>query len=200
MSLIFKSHFTRIAAAVLMTVGAAGAASAADVVTATTNFGLVAIPYTNGISSAQFALPTPFTSSDFFVNDYGFSINTAGSFNSAVVTINLDNILQLSDLSIRLIQGSAFSGSTPTALSAGQVATRTANTIAFDNVGSTYNINPVTLTAGNYFLEVRGRSTGLAGGSYGGAINIAAVPEPTGLLMAAAGMGMLAFGLRRKNA
>ena len=74
------------------------------------------------------------------------------------------------------------------------------NTIAFDNVGSTYNINPVTLTAGNYFLEVRGRSTGLAGGSYGGAINIAAVPEPTGLLMAAAGMGMLAFGLRRKNA
>jgi hypothetical protein len=200
MNFVLKSNLTRMAAAALVALGAAGAANATDVVTQTTNFGLVSLPYTNGIASAQFALPSPFLSTDFFVNDYGFSIGTAGSFNSAVVTINLLNILELSDLSIRLIAGNAFTGSTPTALTAAQTAARVTNTLGSDNVGSTYSINSVALNPGNYFFEVRGRSTGLAGGSYGGAINIAAVPEPTGLLMAAAGMGMLAFGLRRKRA
>jgi hypothetical protein len=168
-------------------------AQAADVVTYVNNFGLVTLPYTTGFGRPEAPL-TPTT--DYFVNDYGFSIGTSGSFSSAVVTIDLLNILQISNLSISLIQGTQWTGAVPSTLSAVDTASRINNTLAFDNAGA-ISITPFTLNPGNYFLQVRGQSTGSSGGSYGGVINIAAVPEPEGVLLALAGAGFLAFSLRR---
>lgn len=166
-------------------------AHAADVMTNVTNYGPVTLPYTAGFGRAEAA------STNYFVNDYGFSIGTSGSFSSAVVSIDLFNILQITDLSISLIQGAFWTGSVPSVLSSGDIATRTANTLAFDNTWPTMNITPFTLNPGNYFLQVRGLASGTAGGSYGGNLNIAAVPEPSGILLALAGAGFLAFSLRR---
>jgi hypothetical protein len=191
MGSVLKSNFTRIAAAVLMAAGAAGTAQAADVVTYVNNLGLVVLPYTTGFGHGE----TP-SGANFFVNDYSFSIGTSGSFSSAVVTINLIDILQISNLSASLIQGNAWTGAVPSTLSAVDTASRISNTLAFDNLGA-ISITPFTLNAGNYFLQVRGQATGSAGGSYGGVINIAAVPEPEGVLLALAGAGFLAFSLRR---
>jgi hypothetical protein len=168
-------------------------AQAADVVTYVNNLGLVTLPYTTGFGRPE----TPLSpASDYFVNDYGFSIGTSGSFSSAVVTIDLLNILQISNLSISLIQGTQWTGSVPSTLSGVDTASRISNTLAFDNAGA-ISITPFTLNPGNYFLQVRGQATGTNGGSYGGVINIAAVPEPEGVLLALAGAGFLAFSLRR---
>jgi len=139
------------------------------------------------------------SASDFFINDYSFSIGTSGSFSGGVVSIELFNILAISDLSMRLVSGPGWSGTVPSTLTSVDMATRLSNTLAFDNLGAIV-IAPYTLTPGNYFFEVSGRATGLSGGSYGGNINVAAVPEPTGALMALAGIGFLAFGLRRARA
>jgi PEP-CTERM motif len=194
MSLFSKTTLSRLAAETLVASSAlvcSLTAQAADAVTNVTNYGLVTLPYTQGFGRAE----AP-SSPNYFVNDYGFSIGTSGSFSSAVVSIDLFNILQISNLSISLIQGAAWSGSVPSPLSSGDVATRLANTLAFDNTG-VINITPFTLNPGSYFLQVRGLASGSAGGSYGGNLNIAAVPEPEGVLLALAGVGFLAFSLRR---
>jgi hypothetical protein len=194
MGSVLKSNFTRMTAAVLMAASAVVTAQAAEVVTYVNNLGSVVLPYTYGFGRAELASVT--SAPDYFVNDYGFSIATPGSFSSAVVSINLTDILQISNLSISLIQGSQWTGAVPSILSAGDVASRIANTLAFDNVGA-ISITPFTLPSGNYFLQVRGQVTGSAGGSYGGNFNVALVPEPSGALLALAGAGFLAFSLRR---
>jgi hypothetical protein len=196
MSLFSKIALSRFAAAALVagsSMVVSVSAQATDVVTYVNNFGLVTLPYTTGFGRPESPL-TPAT--DYFVNDYGFSIGTSGSFSSAVVTIDLLNILQISNLSISLIQGTQWTGAVPSALSAVDTASRINNTLAFDNAGA-ISITPFTLSPGNYFLQVRGQSTGSSGGSYGGVMNIAAVPEPEGVLLALAGAGFLAFSLRR---
>ncbi len=196
MSCFSKIALNRLIAATMVassSMVASVTAQAADVVTYVNNFGSVMLPYTNGWGHAENPLAS---ASDYFVNDYGFSIGTPGSFSSAVVTIDLLNILQISNLSMSLIQGTQWAGAVPAALSAGDTASRIGNTLAFDNVGS-ISITPFTLNAGNYFVQVRGQATGSSGGSYGGVVNIAAVPEPEGGLLALAGAGFLAFSLRR---
>jgi hypothetical protein len=197
MSLFSKIALSRLIAVTLVagsSMAASVTARAADVVTYVNNLGLVVLPYTYGFGRAELASVT--SAPDYFVNDYGFSIGTPGSFSSAVVTINLTDILQISNLSISLVQGNQWAGAIPSTLLAGDVASRVANTLAFDNVGS-ISITPFTLPSGNYFLQVRGQVTGSAGGSYGGNFNVALVPEPSGALLALAGAGFLAFSLRR---
>jgi hypothetical protein len=197
MSLFSKIALSRLIAVTLVagsSMVASVTARAADVVTYVNNLGLVVLPYTYGFGRAELASVT--SAPDYFVNDYGFSIGTPGSFSSAVVTINLTDILQISNLSISLVQGNQWAGAVPSILSAGDIASRVANTLAFDNVGS-ISITPFTLPSGNYFLQVRGQVTGSAGGSYGGNFNVALVPEPSGALLALAGAGFLAFSLRR---
>ena len=60
--------------------------------------------------------------------------------------------------------------------------------------------NPVPLPAGQmYAFEVRGNVTGTAGGSYGGNLNVSAVPEPDGWMLCFAGMGLWALVARRRD-
>ena len=171
---------------------AAMAAAPTQVVTASTSFGTLAAPYTNGFGQPVLALLAPYTAADYFVSDYGFSLTTSASFSSAVVTFDLGSILQLSNLSLSLLQGSPWSGSLPGVLSSADVATRLANTVAFGSgSGTTQQIDPLLLAVGDYVLEIRGRVTGSSGGSYGGVINVAAVPEPSGATLALAGLALL---------
>ena len=83
--------------------GPAAFAAPAQVVTASTSFGVLAAPYTNGFGQPVLALPTPYSVADDFDGDYGFSLGSSASFSSAVVTFDLGSILQLSDLSLSLL-------------------------------------------------------------------------------------------------
>lgn len=180
---------------------AAMAAGTAQVVTASSSFGTLAAPYTNGFGQPVLALPAPYTAADYFVSDYGFSLRSDATFSSAVVTFDLGSILQLSDLSLSLLQGSPWSGSRPGMLSSADIATRLANTVAFGTgSGTTQQIDPLMLIAGDYVLQISGRVTGSGGGSYGGVINVASVPEPSGASLALAGLALLGVaGWRAKR-
>lgn len=170
----------------------ATAAVPAQVVTASSSFGALAAPYTNSFGQPEAVLPGAFTAADYFVSDYGFNLASNASFSSAVVTFDLGSILQLSNLSLSLLHGTPWIGSLPGVLSAADISHRLASTVAASTgTATTQQIDPLMLAAGDYVLEVRGRVTGNSGGSYGGVINVAAVPEPSGAALALAGLALL---------
>lgn len=193
----FSRTITAVAAALAFSTASATAAPA-EVITFSTNLGTLALPYTSGFAQTLTPLPGPWSPSDYFLSDYGFSISSLGDFSSAVVTFNLGTILGLSDLSFNLLSGTAWAGAVPTALSAAQITSRNSSILASSwNSGSAQVINPMTLGAGDYTVQVRGRVTGQFGGSYGGVLNVAAVPEPSGVVLALAGLGLLGFATLR---
>lgn len=57
-------------------------------------------------------------------------------------------------------------------------------------------VDPTSLTAGQYVIELRGTSTG----TFGGTLSISPVPEPESYTMLVAGLGLLGFTARRKGA
>ena len=194
-----KFSLTSIAAAAVLALSTAVATAApAEVVTASTSFGALSLPFTNGFNQTLSPFQTPYTTADYFLSDYGFSISSLGSFSSAVVTFNLGTILGLSDLSVNLLSGTPWAGTVPSALSAAQIISRNGRILASSwSSGGAQVINPMTLAAGDYTAQVRGRVTGQFGGSYGGVLNVAAVPEPSAFALAFAGLGLLGFATRR---
>lgn len=65
--------------------------------------------------------------------------------------------------------------------------------------GNTLALAQTALPAGNYFIDVGGRTNGTQGGIYNGAISVTAVPEPETLAMMLAGLGALGFLARRRQ-
>jgi hypothetical protein len=132
-----------------------------------------------------------------FYDDYLFSISPA-SFDSITTTINLGSMLGINNLQTRLYSGTVTTTGAPTGL-------LQAWSIAIPISGTGYNgsiavISPVTLSAGNYVLEVRGDVVGSAGGSYAGVLNIAPIPEPGEWALLLIGLGVIGFvAVRRKQ-
>lgn len=56
-----------------------------------------------------------------------------------------------------------------------------------------------TLAAGDYTIKVMGNANGVAGGTYGIAMQMAAVPEPETYAMLLAGLGLVGFMSRRRK-
>lgn len=194
-----KLHLISIAAALVLAFStAATTAAPAEVVTASTSFGALSLPYTTGFNQTLSPLQTPYTTADYFLSDYGFSISSIGSFSSAVVTFNLGAVLGLSDLSFNLLSGTPWVGAVPSVLNAAQIASRNGSILASSwNSGNVQVISGVILGAGDYTVQVRGRVTGQFGGSYGGVLNVAAVPEPSAFALALVGFGFLGLATRR---
>jgi len=66
--------------------------------------------------------------------------------------------------------------------------------------GTTVLFQNVDLQAGaSYALEFRGTIAGSSGGSYGGNLNITPVPEPSGLALLAASLGVMGIVTRRRR-
>lgn len=66
--------------------------------------------------------------------------------------------------------------------------------------GTTVLFQNVDLQAGaSYALELRGTINGSFGGSYGGNLNITPVPEPSGIALLAASLGVMTLVRRRRS-
>ena len=186
----------RVAGGTILAFAAACAVAApvTQTVVQSTDYGLLSLPYTQGFNLSL----GPMASNDTFLSDYGFSIGSSGSLTSAAVTFDLGSAFQISDLTVSLLQGSAWNGPVPSNLTAAQVADRDARVIVTGSgMPTTQTIDQMTLTPGNYVVEVSGTVTGANGGSFAGLLNVAAVPEPAGFALALAGFGLLAVARRR---
>lgn len=133
-----------------------------------------------------------------FYDDYLFTI-PASTVNTIAVSLNLQNLLGIDQLQGRLYSGTA-SDITSGRVSSGLLqAWSTAIPISVaGTTGTAAIIDPISLGAGSYILEVRGNVTGLAGGSYSGVLNVAPVPIPAAAWLLGSGLaGLFALGRRR---
>jgi PEP-CTERM motif len=158
-----------------------------------TNFGTVTLPSSLSYNQSFASASTGVT----FFDDYTFTI-PAGSANSVTSSINLDSILGLTNLRARLYAGSThdITNSVPDLIS------NWGTTVNYSpSVGvTTVVLNPISLAAGTYTLQIKGTVAGLSGGSYAGVLNIAnPVPEPETYAMFLAGLGLMGFTARRKS-
>jgi hypothetical protein len=173
-------------------------AMAADVVTQVQNFGAPGVPFSTFYGHTFTPANQP-SAGDTFYDDYAFTVS-AGAFSSISATFDLGSLLQISNLQARLFAGTPWSGSTPGTLNTADLLQRWSATVASGTgTGSVQSINPISLGAGSYVLEVRGNVTGSSGGSYGGVFNLAPVPEPTGIALAFVGLGFLGLAGRRRR-
>jgi hypothetical protein len=133
-----------------------------------------------------------------FYDDFLFTI-TGATADSITSTINVKDILSITNLQVRLYDAS---GQTKLPVLKGPIGGAIdAWSIAISGGGTTEEIQvlPATvLTAGTYVLEVRGDVNGTAGGSYAGLLNLAPVPLPACLPLLLSGLGALGTALRRR--
>jgi hypothetical protein len=184
----------RVAATLAVVLASHGALADTQTVVQSETFGALTLPSTEtfGLSVA----PTP--SGDTFLSDYGFSIGSSGTLASAVVTIDLASTFDIADMTITLLQGSAWAGPVPADLTPAEISDRNARIIVSGTGSSmTQTIDEVPLASGNYVIEISGIATGTNGGTYAGVLNVAAVPEPTAMALCLAGFGLLALMRRR---
>lgn len=108
-----------------------------------------------------------------FIDDYFFQISPA---NADAVSATISNgTFAVSNLFARIYTLSANPG--------GLVLTQPAGTVFYGDImdsgpATLVQINPVTLAAGSYVLEISGTSSGKSGGSYTGTLNLSPVPLP----------------------
>lgn len=105
----------------------------------------------------------------------------------------------LSNLLTRLYTGSTHQTA---AVASNELMSAWGTTVNYSPTVSatTVVLNPLTLSAGTYTLQIKGTVSGAAGGSYAGLLNIAPpVPEPETYAMLLCGMGLLGFIARRRN-
>lgn len=132
-----------------------------------------------------------------FYDDYYFTVPD-GFANSVTSTISADTILGLSNLQARLYMGNTHETG---AIAPGTLLSAWGSSVFFSPTVSatTVVLNPLSLAAGTYTLQIRGTVFGASGGSYAGVLNLTnPVPEPETYAMMLAGLGLMSFMSRRK--
>ncbi len=130
-----------------------------------------------------------------FIDDYLFQISPASA--DAVSATISDQTHQVGNLFARLYSLSTNPG--------GLVLTEPSGTTydgVVDSLGpvTVVTINPVTLAAGSYVLEISGTASGSAGGSYTGTLNLSPVPLPASFPLLLSGMlGLAGLFLQRSR-
>jgi hypothetical protein len=132
-----------------------------------------------------------------FYDDFEFTMpGSSGTLTASAISVSFSSVLGIDNLQLRLYPAaSGLSLGVPASLVTGwsQIVSAGTQTITVSSFA-----HPVTLDAGTlYTLEVRGDIVGSSGGSYGGNVNIAAVPEPASLAMLLAGVLAVGFVVRR---
>ncbi|MEB0137132.1 FxDxF family PEP-CTERM protein [Actimicrobium sp. CCC2.4] len=122
------------------------------------------------------------TKGNTFTNDYTFSTSAASSLTGAVISIKgLSTDLNITGFNLIPTVGATITG---LAFSSGYV--------------DAWLITAPNLLPGNYTLEVTGKVLG-DGGSYGGNVNVSAVPEPETWGMMIGGLGLIGMAIGRRT-
>lgn len=128
-----------------------------------------------------------------FIDDYFFQISPARA--DAVSATISNGTFAVSDLFARIYSLSVNPG--------GLELTQPAGTVYYGDVmdsgpATLVQINPVTLAAGSYVLEVSGTASDAGGGSYTGTLNLSPVPLPASFPLLLTGLlGFAALVLTR---
>lgn len=196
-------------------IGGSAMASAANHLVA--DYGGIAVPFTRSIGNTFSGSQTGgFVSQDgtpvvtavvggksYFYDDYVFSLPLSPevNFNAAAVSIDLGSFLSLQNFQARLykLDDGLASLTTGVPSSGTPVKAWTSSALVAPGfTGTTVLFQNVSLVAGaSYALEFRGTIEGSFGGSYGGNLNITPVPEPDGLALAGAALGLFVLMRRR---
>jgi hypothetical protein len=132
-----------------------------------------------------------------FYDDFLFWIGPA-NVDSATVSLNLSNLLEIDNLQVRLYDAST--NQQLPVLGTPQGTTIYAASSNFSSptgqTGMLAVLPTVSLAEGTYVLEIRGDVVGGSGGSYSGVINLSPVPLPAGLSLLLVGL-LSIVGLRR---
>lgn len=177
--------------AVLVLLAFASISAHAAATPTNTNLGNLTVPGSYNYNNT-FTAPTP--AGNGFVDNWIFTIANA-SADSVASTISLGSLLGLDSLSASFY---SWSGTNTQG-----AAIETASVLSLVNGGTTatlLSLNPVTLNAGTYALQISGNAVGTIGGSYSGILNLAPVPEPDTYGMLLAGLGLMGFMIRRGSA
>ena len=155
--------------------------------------------YTNTFGPASGSLPG---SPGFTFNDYYVFTVAAATADSVTSEINLGT-LSIADLEERVYTVSTNATQpvvlgTPTGFQTDW--TTPVNFSAGGESGMLTVMDPTTLAAGTYVLEIRGDVNGSGGGTYSGALNLNPVPLPAALPLLFSGLGLLGGLLRKRCA
>lgn len=188
------------------------------------NYGAISVPFTHSIGDtfvASASSASGFARADgsavttatigglsYFYDDFIFSLPSSpqASFNAAAVTIDLGSYLNLQNFQARLYKLNAGVASLTTGLPSSGVPVQAWSSTGLLSgglplTGTAVLFQNVSLAAGaTYALEFRGVINGLAGGSYGGNVNIvpSPVPEPNSLALLLAGVAVVGAVSRRR--
>ncbi len=170
-------------------------------------FGTISAPanpgnytYSDSWSAPQTTSVTGTTSG--FFDDFVFTINP-GQVDLLTSSISLGNFLGISGMKVELYDYAANGGVTPleTTPVAGTGYDAWSSTVAFPGGTSTVSLlQPVTLNAGTYVIEVKGTANGTSGGNYTGSLNLTPVPVPATAWLMLSGIGGLGIMSRRRKA
>ena len=108
-------------------------------------------------------------------------VTPASSFKSIVAEFDLGTVFGISGLGVNLYTGGG------TLVQSGS------------SLSNLALVSAPSIAAGSYDLRVNGTLTGSSGGTYGGTISAAPIPEPETYAMMLAGLGLMGFVVRRRK-
>ena len=152
--------------------------------------------------SAQTPIITNSPSPGFgFYDNFYFSVPAAVAADSITSTINLSNVVGISNLQVRLYNSA---NNIPPVLGSPQggvtEAWSTSINVAPGETGTVAVLNTTITQPGKYVLEVRGTAVGSLGGSYSGTLNVSPVPLPATFPILLSGLGLLGGFVRKRFA
>jgi hypothetical protein len=137
----------------------------------------------NGPSSSIGASYGAGTTGKTFTENFTFDQGTFFNVSSAVISIALDSVSGL-DITSFTLSGNGMTAS---------------GSMTSGSGSQTWTLSASNLASGLYTLSAIGKVTGSAGGSFGGNISVAAVPENSTVAMMLAGLGLIGFVATRRR-